>query len=42
MTLKDICERFNKLYTGVVSDMLDKKGQKPKPFSCAKGGCVRN
>jgi 4-hydroxy-4-methyl-2-oxoglutarate aldolase len=25
-TLKDICERFNKLYTGVVGDVLDKKG----------------
>jgi len=27
-TLKDICERFNKLYTGVVGDMLDKKGHR--------------
>ena len=25
-TLKEICDRFNRLYTGVIGDMLDKKG----------------
>jgi len=25
-TLKDVCARFNKLYSGAIADMLDKRG----------------
>lgn len=34
-TLKDICERYDRLYTGVIADTLDKKGCRRQvlPFS---------
>ena len=26
MDIKDVCDRYNRLYTGAIADMLDKRG----------------